>query len=267
MTEFVVRTHPEPGSCVQYSYSLTFGRQADMAPSYKMWQDLISDTTLDRRFSSQLILQPLGLLIYVTFYGTQAEYETSGIPARLPPAGKFSLVVNDWLGSITHDAENEALYLADLQTPFYSKSAGFRKGDMMTAQGITNLFNYLDTADKGTILWFIIFDQTGGAVNDLPTNATAYPHRDKLMFYQSYAVGLGRLPQSTRDFLTNVHQTILKGVPSGIEPGTYAGYVDMALPNAQQIYWETNLPRLQLVKKAWDPKDMFHNPQSVRPAP
>ena len=33
-----------------------------------------------------------------------------------------------------------------------------------------------------------------------------------------------------------------------------------------QQYWESNLPRLEQIKKAIDPNDVFHNPQSVPPA-
>ena len=37
------------------------------------------------------------------------------------------------------------------------------------------------------------------------------------------------------------------------------------LPDAQAQYWGSNLPRLEQIKKAVDPKDIFHNQHSVRP--
>ena len=46
--------------------------------------------------------------------------------------------------------------------------------------------------------------------------------------------------------------------------GSYPGYVDPLLANAQQAYWGTNLPKLEKIKHEIDPKDVFHNPQSVR---
>jgi hypothetical protein len=69
-----------------------------------------------------------------------------------------------------------------------------------------------------------------------------------------------------------------------VDFGAYAGYVEYVsflglpislvlrcfdsptLPDAQEKYWGTNLPRLEQIKKAVDPNDVFHNPQSVRPA-
>jgi hypothetical protein len=236
-----------------------------MAPVYRAWQDLISDPNLDRRFATELIVQPLGVLITTTFYGTDQEFIATGIPARIPNGGSVGMAINDWLGSVAHEAENEALYLSDIPTPFYSKSLAFRVEDLLSPTGINELFSYIDGATKGTIFWFVIFDQSGGAVSDVPADATAYPHRDKIMFYQSYAIGIPTLTDTTRDFLAGIHTTIQK-FSTGANT-TYAGYVDPSLvgPDSQQSYWGNHVPRLQAIKRAWDPRDVFHNPASVTP--
>lgn len=267
ITEFVFRTHPEPGDVVQYSYSFTFGNGEDLAKAYKLWQDVITDPDLDRRFGTELVIYPLGVIITGTFYGTKEEFETSGILDRLPQNGNGSLVITDWLGSLTEWAEHEALYLSDTPTAFYSKSLAFKPEDALSDQGAVDLFNYVESADKGTLLWFIIFDASGGAVSDVPMNATAYAHRDKVMFYQSYAIGLLEVSDSTRAFLTNFHNQLLKAAPADVY-GTYPGYVDPAVADgaAQAEYWMTNLPALETIKQKWDSADLFHNPQSVRPA-
>ncbi len=264
ITEFIVRTHPEPGTVVQYSYSFSFGSQADMVPVYQTWQDLIADPNLDRRFGTEFIMEPLGCIITGTFYGTNDEFTASGIPGRLPKGGKTTSVTNDWLSSIVHDAENEGLYLSNLATPFSSKSLAFKREDLIPSGGIKSLFDWVDSADKGTLLWFIIFDASGGAVSDVAMNGTAYAHRDKVLFYQSYAVGLP-LSGTTKTFLTDFHNKVLAAVPQDTY-GAYPGYVDPALTNGQEEYWMTNLPQLELVKRKWDPSDLFHNPQSVVPA-
>ncbi len=249
---------------VQYSYHLSFGSQADMAPAYTQWQNLIADPNLDRRFGTMFISFPLGAIITGTFYGTLAEFEATGIPQRLPQTSDKTLVINDWLGSIAHDAEHESLYLAEISTPFYSKSLGFTRQNLIPTNKIKDLFQWVDRQDKGTLLWFIIFDASGGAVGDVPTNSTAYANRDKVLYYQSYVIGLPLLSK-TKNFVTNFHNQVLAAVPPGTK-GTYAGYVDPALPDGQQQYWGSNLPLLQSIKKQWDPRDVFRNPQSVRPA-
>ncbi|KAJ9161564.1 FAD-binding domain-containing protein [Coniochaeta hoffmannii] len=267
VTKFVVKTHPEPGSVVQFTYTVSFGKQADMAPTFNAWQTLVSDPDLDRRFASEFIMEPLGCVITGTFYGSRAEFNATGLQSRFPKGGRFSFTINDWLASVTQEATNEALYISNTPIPFYSKSLAFTQKDVIPASNVTDTFKWIDGASKGTLLWFIIFDVEGGAINDVPQNATAYPHRDKFMFYQSYAIGLP-LSQTTKNFLTDFHNRIVSTLPA--ESGnaeSYAGYVDPGLgANAQQDYWGPNLPRLEQIKKRWDPSDVFHNPQSVRPA-
>ncbi|KIH87835.1 glucooligosaccharide oxidase [Sporothrix brasiliensis 5110] len=268
VTEFVMRTHPAPGSVVQYSFDFSFGSAADLAEVYSTWQAVIADPNLDRRFGTEFVLYPLGAIITGTFYGTADEWTASGIPARLPQTGNKTIVVNDWLASLTQEAENEALYLSNTQTNFYSKSLGFRREDLLAPAAVVDLFTYVTAANKGTLLWFIIFDASGGAVADVAQNATAFAHRDKVLFYQSYAVDLLSLSTTTRAFLTNFHTTLLNLLPggNGTTVGTYSGYVDPALAAPQAEYYMTNLPALEVLKAKWDPKQVFHNPQSVQPA-
>jgi hypothetical protein len=144
-----------------------------------------------------------------------------------------------------------------------SKSLTFNGADLIPDTAIDRLFSYLERVEKGTLVWFIIFDLAGGAVNDVPETATAYAHRDALFYLQSYAVGIGKVKSSTRKFLTGVNTTIRNGMPGGEDFGAYPGYVDPTLVNGPLEYWRMNLPRLQQIKSAIDPRDIFHNPQSV----
>jgi len=258
-----MKTHPEPGSVVQYSFALTFGKHADMVPVFKQWQDLISDPNLDRRFGTEFIAHELGAIITATFYGTEDEWEKSGIPDRIPK-GKVSVVIDDWLAVLTQQAEDAALYLSDIHTAFTARSLAFTADETLSEDGITKLMNYLDDQDHGTLLWFLIFDATGGAISDVPMNATAYSHRDKIMFCQGYGIGIPKLTQATKDFMNGIIDTIQGSAPRTLT--TYPGYVDPALTNPQQSYWGPNLKTLETVKSKWDPNDLFHNPQSVRPA-
>lgn len=200
-----------------------------------------------------------------TFYGTEAEWTASGIPARLPT--NKTVIITDWLGSLTNWAEQEALYLTNTPIFFYSKSLGFRQQDILSQDSANELFTDLVAQPKDTPLWFIVFDAEGGAINDVPTNATAYAHRNKIMFYQSYAVDEFTLTELSRDFLTDFHDDLVALLPlNDTDRGTYPGYVDLNISGgAQEQYWESNLPDLTLLKSIWDPNDVFHNPQSILP--
>lgn len=262
-----MRTHPEPGDVVQFSFDFTFSDDpVRLAQSYMQWQNLVADPDLDRRFGTELIVMGFGMIITGTFYGTEDELNATGIMDRLPQNG--TLEVRDWLGSLAADAESEGLYLTNTPTSFYSKSLGLRREEVLGEDDALEMFQFLQGADKGTFLWFIIFDATGGAVADVPTNATAYAHRDKVLFYQSYAVDLLGLSDTTTSFLEDFHQNFVGYLPSNdTRRGTYPGYVDLNITGIpQQVYWEGNLPALEGIKSVWDPEDVFHNPQSVQPA-
>ncbi|KAM0256104.1 hypothetical protein ACHAQJ_005191 [Trichoderma viride] len=263
VTEFVFKTHPEPGSVVEYTYSFSFGQQKDMAPLFEQWQELVYDADLDRRFSTLFIAEPLGALITGTFYGTKKEFEQTGIQAKIPKGGTSNSYLKDWLGSLAHIGETTGLYLSDLQTSFASKSLALNRDDKMSKESIKALFEYMGNTDAGTLLWFVIFNSEGGAMADTPYNATAYPHRDAIMMYQSYAVGLPVLTSKTKDFTSGVHEKIQQAAPEANM--TYAGYVDVSLDRAtaQLTYWGDKVPKLREIKGRYDAGNVFQNPQSI----
>ncbi|KAI1434367.1 hypothetical protein GGR50DRAFT_408060 [Xylaria sp. CBS 124048] len=261
VTEFVMKTHPEPGSVVQYSYTLSFGKHVDMIPVFKQWQDLVSDPNLDRRFGTEFVAHELGVIITATFYGTEDEWKATGIPKRIP-AGKVSVVVNDWLAVIADQAEQAGLYLSNAHAAFTARSLAFTADEMLTEDTITQVMEYLDKTSPGTLLWFLIFDASGGAISDVPMDQTAYAQRDKIMYCQGYGIGVLSVPSATASFLAGLMSTIQSGANQTLM--TYPGYVDPTLPNPQQSYWGPNLAKLESVKTTWDPRDVFHNPQSVR---
>ncbi|PNY18835.1 Cannabidiolic acid synthase [Tolypocladium capitatum] len=266
ITRFTVKTHPEPGNVVQYTYSIDVGTQAQMAPVYQAWQAIAGDPNLDRRFSTLFIAQPLGALITGTFYGTRAEYDATGLADRLPGGGLLDLKVSDWLGHLVHIAEVTGLVLGEIPSHFYSKSLALRQEDLLKEDAVKTVFEYMGGTDAGTLLWFVIFDSEGGAMADTAANATAYPHRDKVIMYQSYVVGIPSISGQSRAFAEGIHTRIRHGAPGAST--SYAGYVDPDLERAvaQQVYWGANLPQLRQVKKVWDPWGVFYNPQSVDPA-
>ncbi|KAI6087484.1 putative glucooligosaccharide oxidase [Hypoxylon rubiginosum] len=262
ITEFVVKTHPEPGSVVQYSFSLSFAKFEDLVPVFLQWQDLITDPNLDRRFGTEFVMYALGVVITGTFYGTEDEWKASGIPDKIP-VGNVSLVIDDWLGVVAQQAEDAALYLSDLRSSFTAKSLALRTDEVLSQDTATQVMKYIDGVDHGSLIWFVIFDASGGAVSDIPMNATAYSHRDKIMFVQGYGIGIPTLNQDTRDFISGVITTIRNDTVETLT--TYPGYVDPSLVDAQASYWGPNLKTLGEIKSKWDPNDLFHNPQSVRP--
>ncbi|KAK4225065.1 putative oxidase [Podospora fimiseda] len=265
ITEFVMRTHPEPNNIVSYEYNVRFGKQADGAEMFSKWQALMADPKLDRRFGSMFTMFPFGAVISGTFYGTEEEFDKSVVRDYLPKE-KGSIILDDYLGHMAHLAEKEALYVSNLAAPFYAKSLGFRRDEILGPEEIKKLFSWTDKADKGTLLWAIIFSGSGGIIEDIPQNSTAYAHRDKVIIYESYGIGLPAPRKATRDFLTGFYNQVFSLGKKSIW-GTYPGYVDNELAEPQRQYWDSNLGMLEGIKTIRDPLDIFHNPGSVRPLP
>lgn len=267
ITEFKVRTQAEPGESVLYSYGIQVGSAKAKAAAFKKWQALISDPDLSRKFASQFIVTELGAVITGTYFGSQSEFDALNISSRLPHKDESVIVLKDWLGVVGHWAEDLALEIGGgIQSNFYAKSVAYTKDDIIPDDDVDKLFDYIDKTDKGTPLWFVIWDLEGGAINDVAPDATAYGHRDALFYHQAYAVNLvGKVNDKIRNFLTGFNKVITDALP-GHDLGAYAGYVDPALGDkGAEAYWRGNLPRLESIKAAVDPKDIFHNPQSVRP--
>jgi hypothetical protein len=272
VTEFVVRTEPAPEKIVQYSYSFTTGSWKDMSKTFKAWQTYVSQPALSRAFASTATITELGLTMSVTFYGTEEEFGQLNFAKDFPGNQvEKTLVFDDYLGVVVHWAEEAALELiSGIPAHTYTKTLTFNHCNRMPDLAIDKMFQYFETVEKDTLVWFAIFDLAGGRVNDIAQDATAYAHRDALFYLQSYAINaLGPVTTESKDFLKGLNKVLKDGMEEAGEStdlGAYAGYVDLELgAGAQKAYWGTNLPRLEKVKLQWDPMDVFHNPQSVRP--
>lgn len=267
ITEFKVRTEPEPGEAVQYSYTFNLGDTASRAKTFKDWQTFVSTPNLTEKFAATMTVLEHSMVVSGTFFGTKEEFEALELESHFPAnQGSNVTVFQDYLALVTTWAEDAALELGGgVSAPFYAKSLNFSPDTLISNKTIDDLFDYFDTAEKDALLWFAIFDLTGGAVSEVPVQSTAYAHRDTLFWLQSYAISVGSVSNTTKQFLGGISNIITNAMPN-VDFGAYPGYVDPALSDGQLAYWGSNLPKLEQIKAEVDPNDIFHNPQSVRPA-
>jgi FAD/FMN-containing dehydrogenase len=107
----------------------------------------------------------------------------------------------------------------------------------------------------------VIFDALGAAVARIAPDATAFPHRGALgvlQFVQSWGAGASVAQTNFRAYYDRV-----RGLSGS---AAYANYADPDLADWPQAYYGANYARLQRVKRAYDPKELFTFPQAIRPA-
>ncbi|KAI9042671.1 FAD-binding oxidoreductase [Aspergillus affinis] len=268
ITEFKVSTEPAQDRAVQYSFTFNLGSTAEKAQLFKDWQALISDPDLTPKLYSTLTVLPESILLTGVFFGSRKEYEAFGLEDRFPIQNPGNVVVlTNWLGMVGNAFQGLVLNVGNnLPMSFVDRGTGFTRETLLSSSGVDELFEYLHNADKGTPVWFVTFLQSGGAISKTPKDATAYPHRDVLIWMESLASTLVfPVPQTPRDFLDGLMNTTSRVLSKPVaDLPVYPGFVDPELPDPQRAYWGDNLPRLERIKAAVDPKDLFHNPQSVR---
>jgi FAD/FMN-containing dehydrogenase len=105
----------------------------------------------------------------------------------------------------------------------------------------------------------ILLDSLGGAVAEVESASTAYPHRKAIASAQIYL----KMPPAKVDAAT-VQLGEVRDKLGAIVGGTgYVNYIDPAMPDWARAYYGDNLPRLQSIAKAYDPNQVFTFPQAI----
>ena len=99
----------------------------------------------------------------------------------------------------------------------------------------------------------------GAAVTAIDPAATAFVHRHTLfdLQYQAYWGD----PADESDDVAWIGAFRAAMLP--YTSGAYVNYIDADIPDWATAYYGANLPRLKLVKAAYDPDDIFQGPQSI----
>ncbi|MFD0522412.1 BBE domain-containing protein [Paractinoplanes durhamensis] len=103
----------------------------------------------------------------------------------------------------------------------------------------------------------------GGAIADVPADATAYPHRS--------ASWLVNIPASWTDPTDGDDELAwVRGTYAAVRPhldGTsYSNFMDADEASDEQTAYGSTLRRLRQVKAEWDPANVFHLNQNIKPA-
>jgi FAD/FMN-containing dehydrogenase len=247
------------------------------------WQEWIART--DRRLWStcKLLADPgkgtLRVTVSGTWIGPAGQLATQLAPLLSSIAGPAGLDQRNSLdypsamlleaGCYSQTAAgclSDALSPAKRQ-PFAATSAIL--GQPLPSAGIAAAVSMVQAAlnHTGMVEGGVSFDALGGAVASVAPAATAFVHRRALATVQytatwpSSATGTGPVaPAAAFDAFVRGERATLSRWTG---PSAYVNYADPAIADFGAAYWGTNYPRLQAVKKQYDPGNLFRFAQSV----
>ncbi|REE99658.1 FAD-binding oxidoreductase [Thermomonospora umbrina] len=195
-------------------------------------------------------------------FGPMPEFAT---PQRLP-----------WLQATRYLGVTNSILVDPTLRGDY-KSAYLRRN--IPEQQIATMYRHLTRTDFANPNAMVLLSSYGAAVNSVSRTATASVHRDSAfkLLYQTYWHSAGE-DAANLAWLRGIYEDVYAatgGVPVSDQntDGCYVNYPDIdlndPLRNRSGVPWSTlyygeNYPRLQRVKAAWDPADVFRHGQSVR---
>lgn len=268
-TSFTFRTHPVGAlSAFKFEYPWAQGRQA-----FRAWQAMIPSTPGDLTMGSALLNNAagttnpgaMGVQVFGVYHGPAADLQ--GLLAPLineagPPAVS-TLRDMTFMEQVLFFGNCESLEQCKttMHLDFYAKSAYVQ--EPYGADAVERLFSAVEQWPGTQRNCMIESFSYGGAVNDVASSATAFPHRDQLFCSQQAAYFGPTEPAASKaaavKWLNGLHQTL---APYG-SGGAFINYIDADQADWQRAYYGANLARLKRVRRKYDPSGLFRFPQSI----
>ena len=282
VTSFTFRTRPAP-DVVLFFLSWPWSQAAKVIAAWQSWAPFAPDALWS---NMHLSATPGGRTPTIQVGGTylgsvggaanllnQLYAKAGSHPATHflsnPQPFLSAMLVEAGCGTIGYQACHLPWYASGGQltrVPQFTKSDFFTKP--LSSAGISTLLR--GVAALQTVhgaaggVGGIAFDALGGAVNRVAPTATAFVHRNAL-FEAQYTTNWTNGASSTG--INNQH-TWQRNFYASMRPyasgQAYVNYMDADLTNWQQAYYGANYPRLQTIKKKYDPTGVFTFPQAIQ---
>jgi FAD/FMN-containing dehydrogenase len=156
-------------------------------------------------------------------------------------------------------------FFSDVEEPTEFQNRGFYFHGPISEDAVSTVLYWLRRWPGTDVYARLSFLRTGGKANAVPSDATAFVHRDNDWYMIWY------LKWNEKDSAGTVAENLawLGAFYDAMRPFTipqaYQNFVDPSLTDYLQQYYATNLSRLERIKAAVDPTRVFNFPQAIPP--
>ncbi|KAJ7071990.1 FAD-binding domain-containing protein [Mycena amicta] len=275
VTQYTYKTHKAPASVVRFSYGfsnpdLSSDHFANVISAYQFW-----GASAPKEMGINANVGDSGRTVELGGYFMGNMDDFKRISSELlsftgPPNGSY-VQVRSWIDALTEvngGTPLETKSKPDVHDTFYAKSLVTPADWPLTKASLSALAAHFSATQLPTSLsWFIQFELWGGgnsAISSVASTATAYPHRSHLFTIQFYASSSspGTWPARGTSLLNGMVDAITDA-NKGTEFGAYGNYIDPELSGWQEMYYAGNYPRLEALKKVFDPRGVFMKAQNI----
>ncbi|KAK1756959.1 putative FAD-linked oxidoreductase YvdP [Echria macrotheca] len=270
VTEFRFKTFVVPEVLTFYVAVVRWATEDKAIEGLKAVQEFAEE--MPAELNMRLFITPRFINLEGLYYGDKAGLQAAVAPLVAKTNATFQLQQEGgWLDQLKHFGGGLPLdqgHPYDFHETFYSSSL---YTNALNQTQLSDFVNYwFKYAKQNKRDWYVQLDFHGGknsAVTKPDPDSTSYAHRDYLFMYLFYdRVDKGIFPASGFGHIQNFVSNITESIPEN-DWGRYINYPDPNLDQntAQTNYWGSHLDKLQAIKKAVDPTDVFHYPQGILP--
>jgi hypothetical protein len=267
-TAFAMKTFAAPPVCV---FNINWNTKAEQVFAALMPALDAGPDALGTRFSCGAITPEQhrgGAEIKINLIGQLQRGTRQQVLNILKPAYAVAKPASEDIRELPYWAGQDFLEDTDGPARFQERSAFLVKPLDATARAIA--FDFLrrwpGTGTGPSASADFRFFQTGGRMNAIPPNATAFVHRNTRWIQD---IGLN-WPADTPQGVLDANHAWQDAFYDAMRPFTnrqaYQNFIDPSLQDWPQAYYGGNLQRLREIKRRVDPANVFRFAQSIPPA-
>ncbi|WP_394843567.1 FAD-binding oxidoreductase [Pendulispora brunnea] len=269
VTSFTFRTQPAPQVLTVFELPFPRGSAVEVLGAWQSWYADVPNELWSNCVVSGGSGNPAGIFVGGCFVGNSADL-TPHLDALIQRAGvqpsSRSVTEKGYMDTMLYFAGCRNLTVEQCHLRGESDAGGGQldRATFVGSSRVTRGVNAQKVADlmRDQVTLNLLIDGLGGAVGNIPSHATAFPHRQALATIQIYRGASAENRTESEQAVAHVQSALVD--IAGF--GAYVNYIDPRMADWGPAYYGPNLARLQQVARVYDPDKFFDFPQSIHKA-